>query len=83
MPESMPRHGVRLWCSNCAAPATFILPHVIVAPGAVFRTRAIQPCEECRGFDYQNSKRVILTVADRRWLRSMRIDPSWGDVVTR
>jgi len=79
----MPRHGVFLWCANCATPATFIIPHLSIAPGAPFSTRAIQPCEVCRGLDYQNSKRVIVTAADRRYLQSIRIAPSWGDVVIR
>lgn len=77
MRESLPRHGVRLWCANCATPATFILPHLVVQPGCVFRTRAILPCETCRGLDYQNSKRVILTASDRRFLRSQRIAVEW------
>jgi ribosomal protein S27AE len=78
----LPRHGIRLWCSNCATPATFILPHVILAPGSLFRTRSLSPCGRCGSVDFQNEKRVILTSADRRFLRSMRIAPSWAETVT-
>lgn len=73
MPESLPRHGVRLWCANCAAPATFILPDIVLQPGVTFATRAVRPCRICRGVDFQNSKRVIVTAADRGFLRSLRI----------
>lgn len=84
MSASVPRHGVLLWCANCATAATFIIPNLTLAPGAAFRTRSVLPCEVCRCLDFENSKRVILTAADRRFLSSIRIAPSWGDgVVTR
>jgi hypothetical protein len=81
--HGLPPHGVRLWCANCARPATFILPRVILQPGALFRTRAVLPCEGCGCLDFQNEKRVILTANDRRFLASMCIAPSWAETVIR
>jgi len=69
--------GVRLWCSNCGEPATFVLHSHPPAAGSLFVTRAVQPCKRCRGLDYQNAKRVILTSSDRRFLRSLRISTDW------
>jgi hypothetical protein len=81
-PRALPPHGVLLWCANCATPATFILPHVTLAAGALFRTRSVMPCERCGGLDFQNAKRPILTSSDRRFLQSMRIAQSWAETVT-
>jgi hypothetical protein len=81
-PRALPPHAVLLWCTNCATPAKFILPHVTIAAGALFRTRSFIPCGRCGGLDFQNAKRPILTTSDRRFLQSMRIAPSWAETVT-
>jgi hypothetical protein len=79
----LPPHEVAIfWCANCAAPAPFILTSRLIEPGVVFRTRRPQPCRRCGGLDMQTEKRVILTSDDRRFLKSLRILPTWAETVT-
>lgn len=69
--------AMTLWCASCARPIQIALPFAPVSNGVRFRTRLPRPCDGCGGLDYSNVKRVILTAADRRLLRTMEI--AWGN----